>query len=140
MKNYYSKMYGNIEPKGDLLGNILLTISEKKKTAALKKHILLMIPILLSTSILSAYSFVLLRDAFVNTGLFDYISLMFTDTSTVVENSGLFIQLIAESIPAFTLALLLLGVLLLLKVAQYMLKDIDLLNKINSHKHGYANI
>ncbi len=139
MKDYYSKIFSNTEPREDLLQSIFARIDAKRRAQSLQRHILIMVPFLMLVLGLSAYSVVLLKDTLSNSALFGYISLIFTDTSTVIENIGMFITLIAEAVPAFTLAVLLFSLFGLLKIAQYMLRDLGLLNEINLHKNKYAN-
>ncbi len=141
MENYYSKIFTDVEPPKNLLQSIMANISLKKREQALRRHILIMLPILLTAFVMSSYFAFLLNESLSGSGLPNYISLIFTDTATVLENISMYISLIAESIPSFTFSVLLIGIFGLLKISQFLIKDLGLLNEINSHKHKqkYAN-
>ena len=98
-----------------------------------------MTPILLATLCMSAYVAVLLDGSLAASDFAYYISLLFSDTGMVLNNIGEFMTLVAETIPPFTIAMLLLGILGILKTSQYLLKDVDSLLKLKTHKHNYAN-
>lgn len=140
MKDYYSKVFGSIEPPSELLNNILLSISRQKKIRELKKHIYIMTPILLATTLLSAYAFSLVSQSASSSGAIYYLSLIFSDTSLVISNIGMFARLLAESAPILTTSILLIGLFSFMKICQYLFRDIDNLFKLIPKKQNYANI
>lgn len=66
--------------------------------------------------------------------------MIFSDSSTVFSNIGIYLSLIAESAPTITIGLFLTAVFLFIKVMEYVTRDSKTLYKLSKNKHQkYAN-
>lgn len=127
-------------PPPHLMQDILLRIDDEKRARTLRRHVLIMSPLLILATSGSAYAYSLLQSSLAASDFTQYASLILSDTSLVIQNIGSFVGVLVETAPVVTFAIFLTGVLGMLKTTESIWKDTKKLLGL-SHKHHitYAN-
>lgn len=118
-----------MEPPKGLLEKILKRIHKEERLLVLKRVIIFSIMFLASLAGLVPSMKILLSD-FSKSGFINFSSLMFSDFSTVMTYWQSFAMILLESLPAVSLALFLVVLVILLQSTKSLIKNIKI---IKSH-------
>ena len=118
MKNTMIK-FKEINPPAGLENKIYSRIEARAKSYNLKTKLLGFGYLFASFMIFAKFS-VYLFDEFRKSGIFEYMSLLFTDYKLVMGNFGEFILSIVDSTPYFAISLYVLAILILMLGVRYL--------------------
>lgn len=121
MGNYPKKF---IVPPDDLLGKIMARIKRKERLLVLRNVIFFSMGALIS---LVAFfpAFGAFRAELSRSGLLQYLSLIFSDTGTVMAYWSDFSLSVLESLPILTMAAFLATILVFLESLKFLLKNLN---------------
>ena len=120
----------NIEPPSGLLNKILKRIHKEERLLVLRRTIIFSIT-LVGSLIALIPSFNMLSSDFTRTGFISFLSLMFSDFSSVTLYWQSFMMILLETLPAISLVLFLAVVLIFLQSLKSLTKDIKMIKNIN---------
>jgi hypothetical protein len=124
----------NVEPPKGLLGKILKRIRKEERLLVFRKVIIFSVT-LIGSLIGLVPSFKILLSDFSRSGFLSFFSLMFSDFSTITKYWQSFLMILLETLPAASIALFLVVILILLQSAKSLTTNIKI---IKSH-HLMAN-
>lgn len=131
----YEKIFSGIEqpkPSAELLGRILLRIEFEKELMAIRRNFFWL-------SVFSAASFSVIVFSWINfqnvayeSGLFQIVSLIFTDFGTIISNYQDFIISVVEAMPILAIVGLMAGVLIFFELSLALVRNVKFMYKLNS--------
>lgn len=122
------------EPPKELLGKILQRIREERRILVLRR--ITFLSLLLAGSLIGLVpSFKMLLSDFNQSGFLNFLSLMFSDFSSVATYWKSFSLILLQTLPAVSLVVFLAVLLVFLQAAKFLTKNIKIINQ-----HGHRQI
>ena len=137
MRQDYEKLFSNIEtpePPTKLLGAVIACIHAKDRQSALIRSVIFGIG-LITSLIAFVPALQRVQSSLTESGFLDYFGLLFSDTGAILATGKSFALILLESLPVFSLALLLAIVLTLLESAFHLFVDASRLFALQPKKH-----
>jgi len=142
MEKDYKKLFMNLEdakPSDELFEKIILRIGKEERMTVAKKRIIFFSFLLIVSSFGLVYSFIAVQEALVNSGFFQFFSLIFSDFSIVATYWQNFLLTLLESLPVIAVVISLVMLSLVLGFSTFLMKDIQFINSNNiiRKNHGF---
>ncbi len=131
----YEKIFSEIsnpKPSAGLLRRILARIESEKQSMAIRRKLFWLSVFSLVSLPLIGFSWLDFQSSASESGLFQLISLVFTDFSVITSHFQDFAMSVAEALPILTLAGFLTGMLIFVESFLTLIRNAKLAYKLNS--------
>lgn len=130
MRKDYEQLFSHLEPPKppvDLLPKILMRIQQEERSKHIKWHLSFFVALLVGSVVLFIPAFMAVRVAIVKSGFMQYISLLISDSKTVMTFWDSYAMTLLESLPIMSIVSFLATVLVILEALKYIARDLKIL-------------
>jgi len=131
----YEKIFFRIEhpkPSAGLLGRILSRIQSERESMAIRRKLFWLSAFSVASLPLIGFSLLAFQSSASESGLFQLVSLAFTDFSVIVSHYQDFAMSVAEAFPVLAVAGLLGGILIFFESSLALVRNARVAYKLNS--------